>query len=132
MKALLLHVVDENVVHALKADRAGLADFRDIVCGGIDIFVTKHQGCALLWPVHKTDFGGKNNDAGAFRTNERTRDVESALGKKLVKTVARDAARNVGIALADQISVSITQGAKAGINLCTAATSTDDLLKFSI
>src|SRR5580765_201822 len=53
-------------------------------------------------------------------------------GKKLIKTVAGDAAGNIGIALADQIRVSITQGAKARVNFCETATGADDLLEFSI
>src|SRR6478736_4345387 len=109
MKALLPHVLDENVVHALKANRPELADFGNVVRGGIDILISKHQGCALLWPVHKADFGGKNDDACAFSTHQRFRNVETMLGKKLVKAVAGDAAGNIGIALANQISVSITQ-----------------------
>src|SRR6476646_8680663 len=132
MKALLLHVPDENVVHAFQANRSGLADFRDVVCRVIDVLVTKNQRGAFLGPVNETDLGGQNHHACAFRANQRFSNVEAALGQKLIETVAGDTARDVGIASAYEIGVLIAQGAQTRINFAATAAGVNDLLKLRV
>ena len=41
--ALLLHVVDEDVVEPLQADRLELQDLRDVVAGAVDVGIAEHQ-----------------------------------------------------------------------------------------
>src|SRR5579859_4590925 len=122
MEAFLLHVPDQNVVHAFETDGPRFADFWNVVRRVIHMFVTQNQRGAFLGPVNETDLGGQNHDAGAFRAYQRFGNVEAALGQKLVETITGYAARNVGIAAANEISVLIAQGAQARINFTATAT----------
>src|SRR5262249_30509451 len=113
MKVLLPHVLDENVVHAFKADGLRLANFRNVVSRGVDVFVSEHQCGALLRPVDEPDFGAEDDHARALRADQGTRDVKASFGKKLIQTVAGDAARDPRITAADEISVLVSQRAQA-------------------
>ena len=82
----------------------GLAghDFRDMVAGEVDIRVAQHQQRACRRIVYQPDGRFQNERASAFRADQRACHVKSILRQKFVQVVAGDAARNVGIMLADQ------------------------------
>src|SRR5579864_6211532 len=132
MKALLLHVPDENVVHAFKADRPGLASFRNVVRRVVDMLVTQTQRGAFLGPVHEPDLGSENHDACAFSAYQRFGNVEAALRKKLIEAIARDAARNVGIAGAYEFGISIAQGTQAQIDFSATTAGVHDLFELRV
>ncbi len=107
MKVLLLHVLNENVIHAFQSDRLRLAYLRDVIRRRVNVLVAKHQSRAFFRPVNQADFGGEGDHACAFRADESFGDVEAALRKQLIEAIAGDAPRDVGIAAAYEIGVLI-------------------------
>ena len=61
--------------------------------------------------------GGDDVGAGAFRADQRARDVEVVLGQQLVEVVAGDAAGNARKLFANQIRIAIADAREARVDL---------------
>ena len=98
-------VADQNIVEALEADWLMRHDFRHVIGALIYVRVAEHDQHAFGWAFDEAAGCFENCYAGAFGADEGAGDVEIIFGKKVVEVVARDAARNVGEALAHERGV---------------------------
>ena len=126
---LLHHVVDQPAVDPLEADRAVAEDLRHVVGRFEDVRVAEHQQRAGGGRVDEAHRRLQHGRQGALRADQGAGDVEALLGQQLVEVVAGDAARDVGVALADQLGVAVAQVAHRRVDLAAPAAGGDDPLE---
>ena len=103
--SLQARIADEKIVDAFEANGLVRHDFGDVIGALKNIWIGDDQQHALGRAFDQTASRFEHCDAGAFRSDQRPRNVESVLGKKKIQVVAGDAARNFGKALADKIAI---------------------------
>ena len=119
--ALLLHVVDEDVVEPFQPGRLGLQDLGDVVAGAVDVGIAEHQQRLDGRAVDQVQARLQDGDARPLRAREGPGDVEALLGQQVVEVVAGDPARQVlGIAAADLVGVAVAEVLEPGVDLSLA------------
>src|SRR5919197_598302 len=114
---LLLHVVRDRVVDALDPDRPLFPDLDDLVGSDVLVGISENEERPMARIVDQPQRRLERDRASRFGTDERARDMETALRQQLVEVVARDAARDLGVALADELAVAVADRAKLGDEL---------------
>ena len=74
----------------------------------------------------------KHGNARAFGTDQRAGHVEAVFRKKKIQVVSRNPARNLRIALSNQIAVLIPQRFQSGVNPASPAAFPNDCVQFLI
>ncbi len=106
-----------------------LHDLGHMVGALIDVEIGNDQQHALRRTLDQTARRFEHRHAGAFRAHQSARHIESILGKKEIQVVPRNPARDVGITLAHEISVAVSERFQSGINLAAASAFTNDCVK---
>ncbi len=126
MHVLVAHVAEQHVVEAFDRDRAVLEHRGHAIAGRVDVREAEHRERAARRAWHEPQIRGEHERASAFAADERTRDVEAALGKQLVQAIARYAPRDVRIARADQVRVAVAQSLETRVELAARAAGRND------
>ena len=113
----LEHVPGHRLVDRLETDRAVLEDREDVVRGRELVVVGDDGERAVPGTGNETDGRLEHEGARALRPDQRARDVEAPLGQQLVEVVARDAAGDVRVLLADEAAVAVAEIAQPPVDL---------------
>jgi hypothetical protein len=113
--------VDHGALESFEADRVELEDFSHVVGGGKRVRVAESHERAMLRTLDEPDRGLENNRARPFGSDERARDMKSALRQQLVEVVARHAPRNRREALPDEDLTAIADAPQPAVDLATPA-----------
>ncbi len=132
MNPHLLHVVDKPIVDSLEANRPEFEKFRHVIGSAVDVRIPEDEQRAHLRAVDQHHLGLQDRDAGRLRADQRTCDVETAFGEKLVKVVTGDPPGNIRIPCANEIGVSVAQLEQRGVNLPAPSTRRDDLAQLIV
>ena len=100
-------VLDEEVVDAFEADGLVRHDVGHVVGALVNVGIGDDQQHALGRTFDQAAGGFENGDAGAFRADQRARNVKAVFREQEIQVVAGDAARDVGVTAADQIAVGV-------------------------
>ena len=105
-------------------------DFGNGIGGEEDIGVADDEKHALGRALDQAASGFEDGDAGAFGADESARYVETVFRKQVVQVVAGDAARDVGITLADELAVGVGEILEGGVDFAAASACADDGFEF--
>ena len=119
------HVLDQDVVDALEPERLVGHHHRDVVACEAGVGEAEDEQAALGRAVDQADGRLEDRDAGALGARERGGDVEAVLGQEAVEVVAGDAARQLRVALADEVAVPVAEVAQLGVDLALGAAGRD-------
>src|SRR5215467_10811791 len=103
-----------------------------MITGGINVRVAEHQERASGRAVDQANGCLEDRDTGTFCANQCPRNVESVFRQELIEVITRDAARNVGKALSDQMGIPVAQGLELSIDMTVPATCLNDALEFLV
>src|SRR5205807_7890545 len=109
--ALLLHVVDQETVEALKSDGFVFKNLRHVIASFIDAGISENQKNSLGIAVDEPDLRFQNCDAGALAAYECTRNVEASVfaGQQMVEVISRNSARNARVSVLYQLGISVAE-----------------------
>src|SRR5215211_6639341 len=109
-----------------------LEDLRDVVGGTEDVLIATHQERASRWTRDEPQGRLQYRRRGPLASDQRPCDVEAMLGQELVQVVAGDPPRDVRIAHADLVGVTVPQIPKPAVDVTAPATPRDDRLQFLV
>ena len=121
VQAFLLHVLDEDFVDALEADRLAFSHFDDVIRRLEDAGIAEHEQDACGRTGHQADRGGEDGDERPFGAHEGAGDLRSSGIEQRREVVARDAAGNVREALPDRTFVAANEGGDRAEDLALTA-----------
>ena len=97
-----------------------------------NIGIRDEQEHAFGRTFHQSARGFEHGDAGAFRSHQRARHMETVFRKEVIQVVAGYPTRNIGIASLDKFAVCVAQLLQSGINFAATTALGDDVLQFRI
>jgi hypothetical protein len=106
-----------------------LQDRRHVVAGRRHIGVGEQDRDPLLRAVDQPHLRPEDGAQRPLAADEGAGDVEALLGQEVVEVVARDPARDLGVALADQVGVAVTEVAEPRVDLAAAPALGHDALE---
>src|SRR5216117_2477747 len=104
----------------------------DTISALIDIRVSDDQQNPCRRTLDQAACSLKHGNARAFGTDQRAGHVEAVFRKKKIQVVSRNPARNLRIALSNQIAVLIPQRFQSGVNPASPAAFPNDCVQFLI
>ncbi len=100
VELFFLHVLHEMIVEAFKTDGLMREHFHDMIASRVDIGITQNDQ-RTRWRARDEAHGCfQHRHTSAFATDERARHVKAMLRQELGEVITRDAARDIGKALA--------------------------------
>ena len=111
------HVLDQRLVHPLEPERPVLEHRRHAVAGHERVLVARARAATARRAVDQVHRRLEVGDAGALGAGEGAGDVEAVVREQVVEVVARDAPRDLRVALADQLGVAVAQLDQAAVDL---------------
>ena len=103
------HVLDQQLVDALEAERPVLHHGRHVLGGRRRVLVTCDDERAPRRAVEQVHGRLEHGHARPLGAGERPRDVEALLRQEVVEVVARDAPRDPRVAPAHEVAVAVGQ-----------------------
>ena len=107
MQSLLRHIVDEQMVDSLEADRPKGQDFGNVVGSLVDIAITQYNERARGRAGHQAERCLENRHARSLAPHQCARDVKAVFGQQLIEAISRNAAWDLGEASADPVGISV-------------------------
>ncbi|HLX59199.1 MAG TPA: hypothetical protein VKR83_19450 [Ktedonobacteraceae bacterium] len=132
MQVLLAHILDQDVIEALKRNGPVGHNLGNVVGGNIGIGESEHQQRASGGAGDEAHSGFQHGDAGALGAYQRARNVKAVFRQQLVEVVAGNAARYVGEARTDEVGVGISQRFEARIDVAAPPAFANDLREFLV
>src|ERR1700674_3022865 len=83
----------------------------------------------MLRALDQSKFGLKDDDAGAFCSDQSPRHVESPIRKQFVQVVAGDTPRNTGKFRANQVAIPVPNGPELAVNFAATAALSNNKIK---
>src|SRR5262249_32679212 len=111
------HRVGRAHVEAYEPDRPVLQDVEDVVGREEVVRVADDGERAGRWALDEPDGGAQHEGARPFGADERSGDVEAALGEQRGEAVSGNAPGNVRKPLAYQLAVAVADGAEPAVEL---------------
>ena len=96
----------------------------------VNVGITQDQQRAHRWVYNQLQRRFENESAGAFRSHQRARDIESVFGKQIVEIVTGNPTRNFRVTLPNEFPILIAQSAQLVIYFSAPPASLDDLFEF--
>ena len=129
-EVLDVHAFRARIVHQLLVDpfqceRPVRKDRRDVFGGREDVFEAGDEHRAVRRPVDEAHRCAQHGHQSALAADQRARDVEPVLGEQLIEVVAGNAPRDLRVARADLLRVSVAHVSETSIDLAGAAASFD-------
>ena len=84
MNVFDLHCFDQDIVNSFKSDRFVFANFRDVIACLIDVGIAKHDECSGRWIENQFECRFQNQNTGALRSDQRSRDLKILFWQKIV------------------------------------------------
>ncbi len=130
--ALAMHVFDDVFLKRLETDGTKFADGRSVISSREQIRVADDQQRAMLGAVHQPRCGAENDDARAFRPDQRARHIETVFREQLIEVVTGHAPRDSRVPLPHQRRVAIAQIAQLPVNNAALTSFGNDSREFII
>ena len=121
VQALAPAGLDQPVVEAFQADRAGLHDLGRSFGRLEDVAVAKNRERPTRRAGHEPDGRLQDGDARAFGPDQRPGDVEAVLRQQRLQREAGHEPRQLRIALANERPVAIPEGAEGAVDVAPRA-----------
>src|SRR6185437_3351221 len=109
MHVFSLHVLDQAVIHALKANGMKLHYPDDVISSRINIRVSKNYKTSIRGAIYQTSDPLKDGNAGALRPYQSFCHVKPVFRQQIIQVITRNAAGNFGIARANLISIPVAE-----------------------
>src|SRR5437667_8135752 len=103
-----LHRIDQHIVDSFEADWFVFANLRDVIACVVNVGITQHQQRARWWVYNQLQRRFENESAGAFRSHQRTGDIESVFGKQIVEIATGNPTWNFRVTLPNEFPILIT------------------------
>ncbi len=119
-RCFFAHEFDQQVVDAFERRSARSVSTSGTASAAREDIVEADDGehALLAGSATRLSVALEDRDAGRFGSDQRARDVEALLRQQLIEIfVAGDAARDLGIARADQVAVAVAECVEGAIDL---------------
>src|SRR5713226_2695241 len=120
----------EAPFEAFQPDGAKLQQLGYMIRGRKNVRVTEPDQRPVLWAVNQLQLCFQNDRASSFRSDQRSRNVETALRQQLIEVVTRNAPRNFRKSRPDQSRVLLLDALQLTVNLSATTTLTDHAFQF--